>query len=111
MINTCKSTNWPKARDSKFTRPSELVFEVKMLFQVYSDRLDPGKVWYVLNEELPVSALRKYKENSFFRLFPTEVKKVPFCELNDGSGNPLDPTLLGVKYKKCDVLVASTLGL
>ena len=47
----------------------------------------------------------------FFRLFPAEVKMVPFCELNDGSGNPLDPTLLGVKYKKCDVLVASTLGL
>lgn len=84
---------------------------MKMLFQVYSDRLDPGKGWYVLNEELHVSALRKHKENSFFRLFPAEVKMVPFCELNDGSGNPLDPTLLGVKYKKCDVLVASTLGL
>ena len=59
MINTCKPTNWPKARDSKFTRQSELVFEVKMLFQVYIDRLDPGKGWYVLNEELHVSALRK----------------------------------------------------
>ena len=111
MINTCKPTNWPKARDSKFTRQSELVFELKMLFQVYSDRLDPGKGWCVLNEELHVSTLRKHKENSFFRLFPAEVKMVPFCELNDGSGNPLDPTLLGVKYKKCDVLVASTLGL
>ena len=54
-----------------------------MLFQVYSDRLDPGKGWYVLNEELHVSALRKHKENSFFRLFPDEVKMVPFCELND----------------------------
>ena len=82
-----------------------------MLFAVYSDRLDPGKGWYVLNEELHVSAFRKYKENSFFRLFPDEVQKIPFCELNNGSGNPLDPTLLGVKYKKCDVLVASTLGL
>ena len=111
MINICKTKNWSKARDSKFTQQSELVFEVKMLFQVYSDRLDPGKGWYVLNEELHVSALRKHKENSFFRLFPAEVKMVPFCELNDGSGNPLDPTLLGVKYKKCDVLVASTLGL
>ena len=105
LINTCK------ARDSKFTRQSELVFEVEMLFQVYSDRLDPGKGWYVLNEKLHISAFRKYKENSFFRLFPAEVKKIPFCELNDGSGNPLDPTLLGVKYKKYDVLVASTLGL
>lgn len=45
MVNTCKPTNWPKARDSKFTRQSELVFEVKMLFQVYSDCLDPGKGW------------------------------------------------------------------
>ena len=82
-----------------------------MLFQVYSDRLVPGKGWYVLNEELHVSALQKHKENSFFRIFPAEVKMVPFCELNDGSGNPLDPTLLGVKNKKCDVIVASTLGL
>ena len=81
-----------------------------MLFEVYSDRLDPGKGWYVLNEELHVSAFWKYKENSFFRLFPDKVKKIPLCELNDGSGNPLNPTLVGVKYKKWDVLVASTLG-
>lgn len=57
MINICKTKNWSKARDSKFTRQSELVFEVKILFRVYSDRLDPGKGWYVLNEELHVSAL------------------------------------------------------
>lgn len=82
-----------------------------MLFRVYSDCLDPGKGWYVLNEALHVSPLRKYKENSFFRLFLEEVKKIPFCELNDASGNPLDPVLLGVKYQKCEVLVASTLGL
>ena len=70
-----------------------------MLFQVYSNCLDPAKGWYILNEALHVSPLRKYKENSFFRLFPEEVKNIPFCELNDASGNPLDPALLGVKYK------------
>ena len=77
------------------------------MFQVYSDRLDSGKGWlpYLLNEELYVSLFRKYKENPFFRLFPYEVKKTPFCELNVGSGHPLDLILLGVKYRKCDVLV------
>ena len=84
---------------------------MKMLFPVYNDRLDPGKGWYIMNEELHVSAFQKNKENSFFRLFPDEVKKIPFCELNDGSGNPVNPTLLGVKYKNCDVLVASNLNL
>ena len=82
---------------------------MKMLFPVYNDRLDPGKGWYIMNEELHVSAFQKNKENSFFRLFPDEVKKIPFCELNDGSGNTVNPTLLGVKYKNCDVLVASNL--
>lgn len=45
------------------------------------------------------------------RIIPREVQEVLFCELSDGSGNPLDPALFGVKYKKCDVLVASTFGL
>ena len=54
---------------------------------------------------------RKYKENSFFRLFPYETKKIPFCELNVSSGNPLDLTLPDVKYRKFDVLVALTHGL
>ena len=50
-----------------------------------------------MNEELHLSPFWKYEENSFFRLFPFEVKKIiPFCELNDGSGNPLDSALLAL---------------
>ena len=58
-----------------------------------------------MNKELHLSPFWKYEENSFFRLFPFEVKKIPFCELNDGSGSPLDSALLGVKYRKCDASV------
>ena len=82
-----------------------------MLFQVYSARLDSTKIWYVFNEESFGSAFRKYKENAFFRLFPNEIHRIPFCELVDSDGNPLAPDLIGIKYRKCNVLVVSTLGL
>ena len=82
------------------------VFSFVFCLSFYSDRLDPGKGWFVLNEELYVSLFRKYKENSFFQLFPYKTKKIPFCKLNVSSGNPLDLTLPDVKYRKCDVLVA-----
>ena len=52
----------------------------------------------------------KYKKNAFFRLFPNEIHRVPFCELGDNIGNPLALDLSGVKYRKCNVLVVSTLG-
>ena len=39
------------------------------------------------------------------------MQKISFCELRDESGSPLDPNLLRVKYLKCEVLTASTLGL
>ena len=45
---------------------------------------------------LPFGNTRRIR---FFDSFG-EVKETPFCELNDGSGNPLDPALLGIKYKK-----------
>ena len=80
-----------------------------MLFQVYSARLDSTKSWYVFNVEGFGSAFRKYKENAFFRLFPNEIHRIPFCELGDNNGNALDPDLTGVKYRKCNVLVVSTL--
>lgn len=82
-----------------------------MLFQVYSTHLNPGKNWYILNEDICGSAFRKFSENSFFRLFPDEAQKVPFCELRDEFGNALEPNLFGVKYQKREVIVASTLGL
>ena len=105
MINICKT----KVKGARFEIYAAIGVSLRSEDVVSS--LDPGQGWYVLNEELHVSALREHKENSFFRLFPAEVKMVPYCELNDGCGNPLDPTQLGVKYKKCDVLIASTLGL
>ena len=83
-----------------------------MLFQVHSAHLDPGKSWYVLNEDICGTSFRKCSENFFFRIFPDEIQKVPFCELRDHeNGNALDPNLFRIKYKKCDVLVGSTLGL
>ena len=47
------------------------------------------------------------KDNSFLRLFPSEVKNMPSCELNGGSGNALHQALLGVKYRNCDASVRS----
>ena len=82
-----------------------------MLFQVYNARLDSTKGWYVFNEESFSSAFRKYKENAFFRLFPNEIHRIPVCELRDNNGNAVDPDLIGVKYRKCNILVVSTLGL
>lgn len=82
-----------------------------MLFQVYSTHLDPEKGWYVLTEDVCGSAFRTCSQNSFFRLFPDELQKVPFFQLRDTSGNMLDPNIFGIKYQKCEVLVASTLGL
>lgn len=82
-----------------------------MLLQVYSTCLDPQKGWYVLNSDICCSEVRKFSDNFFFRRFPDEIHKVPFRELRDESGNALDPNLFGVKYQKCSVVVASTLGL
>lgn len=82
-----------------------------MLLQVYSTCLDPQKGWYVLNSDICGSEVRKFSDNVFFRRFPDEIHKVPFRELRDESGNALDPNLFGVKYQKCSVVVASTLGL
>ena len=82
-----------------------------MLFQLYSACLDSTKSWYVFNEESFGSAFRKYKENAFFRLFPNEIHRIPFCELGDNNGNPLAPDLIGIKYRKCNALVVSTLEL
>lgn len=84
---------------------------IVMLFQVISPRLDPEKSWYVLNNEICGSSTRKFGDNAFFRLFPEEVNKIRFCDLRDNNGNALDPNLLGIKYAKCEVSVASTLGL
>jgi len=82
-----------------------------MLVQVSSTSLAPSKYWYVLNDEIGGSSFRKWMDNAFFRLFPDEFHKIPFCKLSDNNGSPLDPNLFGIKYRKCDVLVASTLGL
>ena len=82
-----------------------------MLLQVYNTCLDPQKGWYVLNSDICCSEVRKFSDNFFFRRFPDEIHKVPFRELRDESGNALDPNLFGVKYQKCSVVVASTLGL
>lgn len=82
-----------------------------MLLQVYSTCLDPQKGWYVLNSDICGSEVRKFSDNFFFRRFPDKIHKVSFRKLHDESGNALDPNLFGVKYQKCSVVVASTLGL
>lgn len=56
-------------------------------------------------------ACQKYRDNSFFWLFPNEIQKVPYCSLTSGDGGPPDPKWFGLKYQNRDVLVTSTLGL
>ena len=88
---------------------SSLPIHAMEIFRVFSARLDASKSWYIFNKAS--SSLRKYNDNSFFRLFPDEVKKNSFLRVRDASGSPLDPNVFRVKHLKCEILTASTLGL
>lgn len=82
-----------------------------MLFRVQSAFLDERKNWYAIKERICGPAFLKYRDNSFFQLFPNEVQKVPYCSLTSDGGGQVDPKWFRLKYHNRDILVTSTLGL
>ena len=74
---------------------------------VCSPLLDNSKVWHAENKYLCGVKTEKLVQKQFFDVFPNELKKLNFRNVQTGDGEKPEPARLDAKYKTIDLFAIS----